>query len=34
VPALELHELIDRGQIVHAVHIAAISLAFRRGLLG
>jgi len=34
VPALELHELIDRSQIVHAVHIAAISLAFRRGLLG
>jgi 8-oxo-dGTP pyrophosphatase MutT (NUDIX family) len=30
----ELLEFIDHGQIVHAVHIAAISLALRRGLLG
>ena len=33
VPAAELLELIDHGQIVHAVHIAAILSAWRRGLL-
>jgi 8-oxo-dGTP pyrophosphatase MutT (NUDIX family) len=33
VPAAELLDLIDRGQIVHAAHIGAILLAFRRGLL-
>ena len=30
----ELLELIDHGHIVHAAHIAAILLAWRRGLLG
>ena len=34
VPASELFELIERGVIVHAAHIAAILLAARRGLLG
>lgn len=34
VPVDELLELIDQGQIVHAAHIAAILLAWRRGLLG
>ncbi|MET0794606.1 MAG: NUDIX hydrolase [Polyangiaceae bacterium] len=34
VPVAELLELIDHGQIVHAVHIAAILSAWRRGLLG
>jgi 8-oxo-dGTP pyrophosphatase MutT (NUDIX family) len=33
VPAEELLELIDAGQIVHAAHVAAILLAWRRGLL-
>jgi ADP-ribose pyrophosphatase len=33
VPASELLELIDQGQMVHAAHIAAILLAWRRGLL-
>jgi 8-oxo-dGTP pyrophosphatase MutT (NUDIX family) len=33
VPLSELWELIDHGQIVHAAHIAAILLAWRRGLL-
>jgi len=33
VPVTELLELIDHGQIVHAVHIAAILSAWRRGLL-
>ena len=33
VPVAELLDLIDGGQIVHAAHIAAILLAFRRGLL-
>jgi 8-oxo-dGTP pyrophosphatase MutT (NUDIX family) len=33
VPVPELLELIDQGQIVHAAHIAAILLAWRRGLL-
>ncbi len=33
VPVSELLELIDHGQIVHAAHIAAILLAWRRGLL-
>jgi len=33
VPVTELFELIDHGQIVHAAHIAAILLAWRRGLL-
>jgi 8-oxo-dGTP pyrophosphatase MutT (NUDIX family) len=33
VPVSELLELIDRGQIVHAAHIAAILSAWRRGLL-
>lgn len=34
VPVTELLDLIDRGQIVHAAHIGAILLAWRRGLLG
>jgi 8-oxo-dGTP pyrophosphatase MutT (NUDIX family) len=34
VPVSELLELIDHGHIVHAAHIAAILLAWRRGLLG
>ncbi|MES1178709.1 MAG: NUDIX hydrolase [Myxococcales bacterium] len=34
VPVGELLELIDHGHIVHAAHIAAILLAWRRGLLG
>jgi 8-oxo-dGTP pyrophosphatase MutT (NUDIX family) len=34
VPVAELLELIDDGQIVHAAHIGAILLAWRRGLLG
>jgi 8-oxo-dGTP pyrophosphatase MutT (NUDIX family) len=34
VPVAELLELIDDGHIVHAAHIAAILLAWRRGLLG
>lgn len=34
VPIAELLDLIDRGQIVHAAHIGAILLAWRRGLLG
>jgi 8-oxo-dGTP pyrophosphatase MutT (NUDIX family) len=34
VQVSELLELIDQGQIVHAAHIAAILLAWRRGLLG
>jgi 8-oxo-dGTP pyrophosphatase MutT (NUDIX family) len=33
VPVSELLELIDHGQIVHGAHIAAILLAWRRGLL-
>jgi 8-oxo-dGTP pyrophosphatase MutT (NUDIX family) len=33
VPAPELFELIERGEIVHAVHIAAILTAARRGWL-
>jgi 8-oxo-dGTP pyrophosphatase MutT (NUDIX family) len=33
VPVADLIELIDRGQIVHAAHIGAILLAWRRGLL-
>jgi 8-oxo-dGTP pyrophosphatase MutT (NUDIX family) len=33
VPVAELLDLVDRGQIVHAAHIGAILLAFRRGLL-
>lgn len=33
VPEAELFELIERGQIVHAAHIAAILSAFYRGLL-
>ena len=33
VPVEELLELIDHGQIVHAAHVAAILLAWRRGLL-
>ena len=33
VPVAELLGLIDCGQIVHAAHIGAILLAFRRGLL-
>jgi 8-oxo-dGTP pyrophosphatase MutT (NUDIX family) len=33
VPVPELLELIDCGQIVHGAHIAAILLAWRRGLL-
>lgn len=33
VPVTELFDLIDRGQIVHAAHIGAILLAWRRGLL-
>jgi len=33
VPVEELLDLIDRGHIVHAAHIAAILLAWRRGLL-
>ncbi|HEY0465609.1 MAG TPA: NUDIX hydrolase [Polyangiaceae bacterium] len=33
VPVDELLELIDRGQIVHGAHIAAILFAWRRGLL-
>jgi len=33
VPVEELLELVDHGQIVHAAHIAAILLAWRRGLL-
>ena len=33
VPVPELLELIDHGQIVHGAHIAAILLAWRRGLL-
>jgi 8-oxo-dGTP pyrophosphatase MutT (NUDIX family) len=33
VPVPEVLELIDRGQIVHAAHIGAILLAWRRGLL-
>lgn len=33
VPVEELLDLIDHGQIVHAAHIAAILLAWRRGLL-
>jgi len=34
VPVAELLELIDRGEIVHAAHVGAILLAWRRGLLG
>lgn len=34
VPAAELLELIDQGQIAHAAHIAAILSAWRRGWLG
>ncbi|HEX2670357.1 MAG TPA: NUDIX hydrolase [Polyangiaceae bacterium] len=34
VPVAELLELIDRGEIVHAAHIGAVLLAWRRGLLG
>jgi 8-oxo-dGTP pyrophosphatase MutT (NUDIX family) len=34
VPVSELLELIDDGHIVHAAHLAAILLAWRRGLLG
>jgi hypothetical protein len=33
VPVEELLELIDHGQMVHAAHVAAILLAWRRGLL-
>ena len=33
VPAADLTDLIDRGQMVHAAHIGAILLALRRGLL-
>ena len=33
VPVPELLELIDHGHIVHGAHIAAILLAWRRGLL-
>lgn len=33
VPAVELFDRIERGQIVHGSHIAAILLAARRGLL-
>jgi ADP-ribose pyrophosphatase len=33
VPVEELLDLIDSGQIVHAAHIGAILLAWRRGLL-
>ena len=33
VPVSEVLELIDHGQIVHAAHIAAILLAWRRGWL-
>jgi len=33
VPVEEVLELIDQGQIVHGAHIAAILLAWRRGLL-
>jgi 8-oxo-dGTP pyrophosphatase MutT (NUDIX family) len=33
VPVSELFELIEHGQIVHAVHIAAILTAARRGLI-
>ncbi len=33
VPVPEVLELIDHGQIVHAAHISAILLAWRRGLL-
>jgi 8-oxo-dGTP pyrophosphatase MutT (NUDIX family) len=34
VPRADLIELVEKGQIAHAVHIAAILLAERRGLLG
>ena len=34
IPVPEVLELIDSGQIVHGAHIAAILLAWRRGLLG
>jgi len=34
VPVAELLDLIDRGHIVHAAHVGAILLAWRRGLLG
>jgi len=34
VTVTELLELIDHGHILHAAHIAAILLAWRRGLLG
>ena len=34
VPVSELLELVERGQIVHGVHVAAILVAWRRGLLG
>lgn len=34
IPVEELLDLIDRGQIVHAAHVGAILLAWRRGLLG
>jgi 8-oxo-dGTP pyrophosphatase MutT (NUDIX family) len=33
VPVADVMDLIDRGQIVHAAHIGAILLAWRRGLL-
>jgi len=33
VPRIELGKMVDSGQIVHAVHVAAILLAERRGLL-
>lgn len=34
VPVMEVLDLIDRGEIVHAAHVGAILLAWRRGLLG
>jgi hypothetical protein len=33
VPVAELLELVDQGQIAHGAHVAAILLAWRRGLL-
>jgi len=33
VSKAELYELIDSGRLVHGIHIAAIALADRRGLL-
>jgi 8-oxo-dGTP pyrophosphatase MutT (NUDIX family) len=34
VPVAEVFDLIDQGHIIHAAHIGAILLAWRRGLLG